>query len=148
MPPPVKRTATVTTCDDPVDLSLRIPQARVLAALMPANADDPPTEWPMIARSQLGLCAGYSAASGTVTRALNGVREGSTSCEPHQGLLSRGLVEEIILDIMGVAETNYRATMLGVQAYRAYAAANNLPAMRERHTYINDRYKKDTTGEK
>ena len=122
---------------------LRTPQARVLAVLMPTNPTAHPINWPCITRAQLGARAGYTATSGTVTRALNGVREGSSSCEPHKGLLSLGLIEEIILDIDGVSETNYQITSAGIEAYLAYTAAHKtLPALRDASICTNDRYKK------
>lgn len=124
---------------------LRTPQARCLAALQPVDVADPMSEWPLVNRAQLGVRAGYTAISGTVTRALNGIREGSSSGDPHPGLLALGLVEEVPVELDGVTETNYRATALGVTAYRAYAAERDgkLPELRDAAVCTNDRYKKD-----
>lgn len=127
----------------PTDLALRVPQARVLAALMPEYPDDPPTEWPLLTRAMLGVNAGYTAISGTVTRALNGVRDGVTSATPHPGLIARRMVEEVVLDIMGVAETNYRITTLGVKAYQAHVASGAaMPKVDDNRVFTNNRYKR------
>lgn len=117
---------------------LRVPQARVLRALVPPPeyADHPElrdTEWPCLPRARLGVRAGYTAISGTVTRALNGIREGSSSGDPHPGLLARGLVEVVRLDVEGEVEDCYRATPAGVAAYRAHVAEHGeeLPPVRD-----------------
>lgn len=150
----------------PTDLSLRTPQARLLAALYPEYPDDPVTEWPVVNRAQLAVRAGYTAISGTVTRALDGLQarrvvgarptsgkwqlvgtdpdvwEGSSSGDPHPGLLVRGMVEVLVLDIVGVSEVNYRATALGVRAYRAYVEAHGaLPVVKDAAACVNDRYR-------
>ena len=124
-------------------IPLRTPQARVLAALVPAYLDDPVSEWPLVTRAQLAVRAGYTAISGTVTRALNGVRAGSSSGEPHPGLLALGMIEEVALDIDGRIETNYRTTHLGVAAYRRYVESNGgeLPKVRDAAICTNDRYR-------
>lgn len=122
---------------------LRTPQARVLAALVPEYRDDPVSEWPLVTRTQLAVKAGYTALSGTVTRVLNGIRAGSSSGEPHPGLLARGFVVEVTLNIDGVSETNYRATLAGVQAYDAHiASGKRLPPNRDAKLCVNDRYRK------
>lgn len=124
------------------DLSLRTPQARILAALMPDDPTDQLCDWPLVTRAQLGVRAGYTAISGTVTRALNGIRAGSSSGDPHPGLIARGMVEEEILTIEGVSEVNYRATDTGVRAYRAHAEVHGeLPVVRDAGVCTNDRYK-------
>jgi hypothetical protein len=80
----------------------------------------------------LGVRAGYTAISGTVTRALNGIREGSSSGDPHPGLLALGYVEEVVLDVEGLKEVNYQATAAGVKSYLAHlAAAGGLPEVRD-----------------
>lgn len=124
---------------------LRTPQARVLAALMPNDTTEPVSEWPLITRAQLGINAGYTALSGTITRVLNGVREGSSSGDPHPGLLARGMIEEVVLDIDGVKEVNYRTTAAGIRAYQAHVAIHGkqLPNVRDKKACVNDRYKKD-----
>lgn len=122
---------------------LRTPQARVLAVLQPVYPDDQVSEWPLVTRAQLGVRAGYTAISGSVTRALNGIREGSSSGDPHPGLLALGYVEEIELDVCGTVETNYRATTAGVIAYKEYLGSDgSLPPLKDAATCINDRYRR------
>lgn len=129
---------------EPTDLELRAPQARVLAALMPEFPDDPVAEWPLATRAVLGIRAGYTAISGTVTRALNGIRPGSSSGDPHLGLLSRGLVEEVVLEIEGVKELNYRITATGIVACQKYMKIHGtLPVIKDAATCTNKRYMVD-----
>lgn len=120
---------------------LRLPQARVLKALMPAHPGDPQSEWPLCARADLATRAGYTPISGTVTRALNGICAHSDSGRPHSGLIDLHLVEVINVD--GATEVNYRITPAGIRAYQQYAAAkgNKLPAVKDAATCTNDRYK-------
>lgn len=129
----------------PPETGLRTPQARVLRALMPDFPEDPPTEWPLLTRAALGVKAGYTAISGTITRALNGIREGSSSGDSHPGLLARGLVEVEEIDIEGVSESNYRATAAGVKEYQEFILTNGdkLPPVKDITTCTNDRYKKE-----
>ena len=120
---------------------LRVPQARVLRALVPAYPEDPPLEWPLYTRAVMGLRAGYTALSGTVTRALNGIRPGSSSGDPHPGLLDRGLIEVITLDVLGTLETNYRITAAGIREYQRFlAAGGTLPPVKDAASCTNDRY--------
>lgn len=123
---------------------LRTPQARVLAALMPTYPNDPVSEWPLVTRAQLAARAGYTAISGSVTRALNGIKFGSSSGDPHPGLLVSGLVEEVPVEVEGLVETNYCATAAGIQAYCTYLAAQGgkLPQLRDASVCTNDRYKR------
>lgn len=133
-----------STSDQQTDATivLRTPQARVLAVLMPTNPAAHPINWPVVTRAQLGVRAGYTALSGSITRALNGIHKGSSSGDAHLGLLSLGLVEEIILDIDGVKEVNYRTTLLGIQVYQQHIAKHKkLPALRDAKICTNDRYK-------
>lgn len=128
--------------------TLRTPQARILAALMPTDSTYPIFDWPLYTRAALGTAAGYTAISGSVTRALNGIRPGSSSGDAHLGLIALGLVEEVVLDIDGVAETNYRTTAAGIVAYRAYISRiGELPAQRDKSSCINDRYKNNSESE-
>ena len=126
---------------------LRTPQARILKALQPAYPDDPVSEWPLVTRAQLGVRAGYTAISGTVTRALNGIRAGSSSGDPHPGLLALGLVEEVAIDLDGHSEVNYRATVAGVRTYQTHLAAQGgkLPRLRDADICTNDRYRPSVT---
>ena len=123
---------------------LRTPQARVLAALIPAYTEDPVSEWPLVTRAQLGVRAGYTAISGTVTRALNGIRAGSSSGDPHPGLLALGFVEEVPVNLDGLTETNYRTTHDGIKAYENHLGhSKKLPAVRPVELCINNRYRKE-----
>lgn len=143
MPVVVKRDPFSGCAIVPNDLALRTPQARVLHVLMPARPEAPAIDWPLVTRAQLGVRAGYTAISGTVTRVLNGIRQGSSSGDPHPGLLARAMIVEVVLDIEGTKEVNYQITPLGIKAYQAYLASNGgkLPAYRDASLCINDRYK-------
>lgn len=125
---------------------LLTPQARVLAALVPDDPSDPVVDWPLWTRVMLGIRAGYTAVSGTVTRALNGIRPGSNSGNPHLGLIGLGYVEEVVLDIEGKKETNYRATAAGVLAYQDHldVVGGELPPPKDPSTSTNTKrgYKK------
>jgi hypothetical protein len=109
---------------------------------MPADPSDHWIEWPVVNRAQLAICVGYTGTSGSITRVMNGIREGSSSGSAHPGLLGLGLVVEDILDIDGLLEVNYRATPEGVRAYQAYLSANGdeLPEVKDAATCTNDRY--------
>lgn len=133
------RGPTPTKTSEPPKIELRVPQARLLAALVPRNPASYWTEWPLLNRAALAVRAGYTAISGSVTRALNGVRAGSSSGPPQQGLLTLGLVEEIELDIDGVRELNYRATLRGVEVYLAYITKRGgaLPEHRDKAISVN-----------
>lgn len=120
-------------------IELRVPQARLLAALIPADPTSYWTEWPFLNRAALAVQAGYTAISGSVTRALNGVREGSSSGPPQLGLLALELVEEVELDLDGVKELNYRATPLGIRVYKEYITkrGGQLPKHRDKAVSVN-----------
>jgi hypothetical protein len=121
---------------------LRVPQARVLRVLMPADPSDHWIEWPVLTRAQLAVRAGYTGTSGSITRVLNGIHEcNRTSGDPHPGLLARGLIEEEPLDICGLIEMNYRITPAGIREYQAWVAAGGrLPAVKDAALCVNDRY--------
>lgn len=122
---------------------LRIPQARVLSALLPPYPDDPPSEWPLLNRAVMGLRAGYTAISGSITRALNGIHPDSSSGDPHPGLLALGYVEALDIDVEGVIEVNYRITRAGIAAIQRYGAS--LPKVRDAVAATNKRYLKDSS---
>lgn len=129
---------------EPSPIELRTPQARILAVLVPEYPEDPVSEWPVISRPQLGLRAGFTVLSGSTTRALNGIREGSSSGTAHPGLLAMGLVEEIVLDVEGVKEVSYRITHQGLRAYAVYVAVHGpLPPPKDAAVATNDRYRKN-----
>lgn len=126
---------------------LRVPQARLLRALMPAVPSDPPIEWPVLNRSALGVQAGYTAISGSVSRALGGISASNkTSGDPHPGLLKLGFVESFELDIDGLTELNYRITAAGIRAYQSFLAqGGKLPPLKAATSCTNLRYAKETT---
>jgi hypothetical protein len=65
---------------------LRVPQVRVLQVLLSAQEPMP--------KSEITRQAGYTALSGTASRALYGVPEGSSSGAAQVGLISLGYVRE------------------------------------------------------
>lgn len=125
---------------------LKVPQVRVLAALMPEDATWPQSEWPLITRTYLNEVCGYSQISTGVTRPMQGIPSGSSSGKSYPGLIALKYVDEIVLDVDGVQEVNYRATLAGALAYLEWAATNNnskkLARVKDRESCINDRYKK------
>ncbi len=150
MPVSVKRSPFVAPTTEPVPMvKLRKPWLYLLEALAPPPAYDAlmyKVDWPVITRAWLGVLAGYTAISGTVTRALNGIREGNNkSGPPHLGILGLGYVEEIVLDIDGVSEINYRITTAGIAVYRdhiaRYGPLDRKP--KDKEGCINTRYRKD-----
>lgn len=124
-------------------IQLRVPQARVLRALMPKYPDDDPIEWPVFIRASLAMNAGYTAISGTITRALNGIRDtGNKSGEPYLGLIDLGLVEVLHFDIEGRIEINYRITSKGIKVYQDHVVkkGEELPKLRAANLCTNLRY--------
>lgn len=120
-------------------VALRVPQARLLQALVPKDPTSYWTEWPLLSRAALGVRAGYTAVSGTVNRALRGIARTCSTGEAHLGLLGLGLVVEVEVDVDGLRELGYRATPLGVEAYRAYLAQRGgaLPGHRDKAISVN-----------
>lgn len=114
---------------------LRIPQARVLLALVPKSGSK---TLPVLPRVELAKSAGFSPTSGTINRALHGIPKGSSSGHPHKGLLALGLLE--CIDRNGI--TGYRITPSGLNAAGEYA---DLPKMRDKTICINSRYLDDLT---
>ena len=108
---------------------LRIPQLRALAALAGGAS---------LSRAELGAACGFTELSGSITRVLNGIREGSSSGAAHPGLLTLKLIEEVEVDVDGAKETLYRITEAGL---RAVADAGPLPPLRDRDASTNERYK-------
>ncbi len=145
---------SITTARDPfrgtragagsarTELALKVPQVRVLRALYPAYPEDPPLEWPLLTRAGLSARAGYTSLSGTVTRALNGLRERSSSGVAHPGLLALGFVQVIPVDQCGMLEDCYRITPAGIRAYQSHLATrgDRLPALKDAASCTNDRY--------
>ncbi len=125
-------------------IALRIPQARILHALMPANISDPVSEWPLLDRPALAIRAGYTIISGSVTRALNGIREGSSSGDAHLGLLALGLVKKVSVDVVGLCEEYYKITHDGIKTYQHFIAnGGHLPVVKDAVICTNDRYLQD-----
>ena len=102
---------------------MRVPHIRVLQAL--ANAGQPLT------LSQLTTAAGYNEGSGTASRALYGVPEGSSSGPEQTGLLALGYVhdEQIQGAGGGRAVNHFSITPSGTKALEEELAATgrNLP---------------------
>ena len=121
-------------------LDLKIPQARVLKALLPTNPKLDPIDWPLYNRVTLAEYAGFNPTTGTINRVLNGVPEGSSSGAPHKGLLERGLMQVIHIDSDGISQAHYRITPLGVEAIVAYLAFNVIPGTRDKASCTNGRY--------
>ena len=137
MPVSVKRTPFVAPTEQKVDL--RVPQARVLHALMPDYPEDPPSEWPILTRVVLSLRAGYTAISGSITRAFNGIKPGSSSGDAHLGLIALGYVDVEEVDIEGVVEQSYRITAAGIEAFKRFFAKSggSLPPLRDAALCVN-----------
>src|SRR5689334_18634126 len=115
---------------------------------MPDDPSIPRFDWPLVNRAQLAVRAKYTGTSGSINRALNGLREGSSSGKAHPGLLTLGLVEELVFDIEGVKEVNYRATADGIAAYREHVAEHGeeLPPVKDAAFCTNDRYLKQAAA--
>jgi hypothetical protein len=111
---------------------------------MPADQTEHPIAWPVLTRAKLCRQAGFKSTSGSITRVLNGIRPGNrTSGAPHPGLVERGLVEVVVLDIEGVREVNYRITLAGIRAYEAYLVrGGRLPEVKDAATCTNCRYQR------
>ncbi len=112
---------------------------------MPSSASAYHTEWPILNRAALGVRAGYTAISGSITRALNGIYEGSSSGDAHPGLLDKKLVKEMVIDLDGMTEVNYQITEEGIKEFEAYIAKNgdNLPPVKDASICTNERYREN-----
>lgn len=113
-------------------LKLKLPQLRILTALAGGGA---------LTRQKICAAAGFSELSGTITSALNGVREGSSSGAAHPGLIRLGLVEKTEIDLDGTIEAVYQITERGHEVLRA--AGRELPETRSRELSTNRRYKEN-----
>ncbi len=144
MPIAIRRAPTFAPPPPTVKAKIDLPlqQVRVLDALMPKDPTRSFENWPLLTRACLGIKAGYTAISGSITRALDGLREGSSSGEAHLGLLAKGMVEKVKLDIEGVAEINYRITAEGIRELQAYRAIHGreLPKQKSTKVSSNNRY--------
>ena len=106
--------------------TIRIPQARCLQALSRAK-----TKKQVLSRSKLAVAAGFSETSGTINRVLHGIPKGSSSGDPHKGIIDLGLVKPLTLDIDGHKETNYQITGAGKKALAAFLKSRKLPELRK-----------------
>lgn len=134
---------------------LRLPQLRVLAALMPANVELRP--WPTYDRVALCRAVGVSTRSDSVWRAIMGLRNRLRK-DAYPGLIDLGLVRAEKLD-SGEAtlhaysgqwrgpriEVTYCITPLGLQVIAAHIAANGpLPPVKSTAGQcVNKRYSKE-----
>jgi hypothetical protein len=112
---------------------LRVPQARVLRALLPLEGN---RDTPTLTRVELAERAGFTQKSGLINRVLHGIREGSSSGNPHKGLLGRRLV--VAIEVNGV--TRYQITPEGVSAIKKHP---QLPELRDKAICVNYRYLQD-----
>ncbi len=115
---------------------LKRPQLRVLKALIGERGEANP----MYCRAELAEKANYTELSGTLWRALNGLREGSSSGAAHPGLLQMGMVARHDINIDGYKDTLYEITEKGVRAFWEYCPDGMLPEVRNRAVCVNKRY--------
>ena len=133
---------------------LRVPQARVLRVLMPADPSDHWIDWPVWTRTYLSLrrVQNWREAPANQRQSyprLNGIGpDNTTSGVPTLASWRCRLVEAITLYIEGRAETNYRITAAGIRAYQAYLArGGKLPPVKDATTCTNARYAEVQGGE-
>ena len=112
---------------------LRLPQARVLRALLPLDGNG---DTPALTRVELAERAGFTIRSGLINRVLQGIREGSSSGNPHKGLLDLKLVAAI--ESNGIKK--YRITPKGINAIKEHP---RLPELRDKTICVNYRYLQD-----
>jgi DNA-binding MarR family transcriptional regulator len=121
----------LTKLPDPQDQwgGLHLPQARVLRALEQSHPH-------LLSRNDLAKHIGYSPISGTLTRALNGIRQGSSSGPTHPGLLKLRMIEKLRQHgrARGVV---YRITERGRCAMKG---VRTLPSLRDQEACKNWRY--------
>ena len=110
--------------------ALKLPQARVLAVLVPDVGDDPPLG--TVPRAALAEAAGFIPTSGTMSKVLNGIQNPESSTGKQQdGLLQYGYIERVTIDLDGMTTDAYRITRSGIRAIRLWLASNELPAKRD-----------------
>ena len=116
-------------------MTLKVPQARVLKALLKAGGSG-------LTRGQLSVAAGFSAISGTVNRALHGIKRSAPQAEyanPHPGLLKLGFVTAHTLDV-DIPEVRYRVSQSGKKALAAFLSERKLGKTRDKSVCVNHRY--------
>jgi hypothetical protein len=117
-----------------------VPQARVLKALRDAGA--------ALSRPEIAERAGFTGKSGTVTRAMNGIPEGSSSGKRQRGLIDLGYVERKEMKTGGgSAQTVYTITDGGLRALNEYLSTDDLGELKDKEQCTNQRYKAATDGE-
>lgn len=121
---------------------LKVPQVRVLVALMPDEGDEPPPG--TMPRQLLAKTAGFIPTTGTINRVLHGIQnKNSTSGAAHPGLLELGLMEKVDIDLDGRTVDTYRITRAGIVAVRDWLSHNELPPKRDEESSTNLRYADD-----
>lgn len=140
---PFVQTAQVASTE-PQKSKMRVPQLRVLSALMPEDTTTDPINWSLFTAVNIADNLGASLISDLIRRALRGIQVGSTSSVSYPGLLELGYVESVTFNIDGVEETNYRITPTGVVAYLAQILEFGPPPAktRNRESCTNKRYSK------
>ena len=117
------------------------PQARVLKVLAPKDTTDHWTDWPEMTRYDLSVRIGWNPTTGTLNRALHGIRKGSSCGAAHLGLLDLELVKEVTIELDSRQTTVYRITAAGVKALQRYLTETpRLPKKRDKELCVNARY--------
>jgi hypothetical protein len=120
----------------PSDIPQPTPQLRILLAL------DQPEARQGLTRDQIKEAVGFSPKSGTLSPALYGIREGSSSGPAEPGLLKLGMVQYEWRRLDGVRKKVYWITQLGESGLAAYQSQfGSLPPLRDKDTCANRRYK-------
>ena len=121
---------------------LKVPQVRVLVALMPDEGDEPPPG--TISRRNLAIAAGPIPTSGTMSKVLNGIQNPESSTGKQcDGLFQYGYIERVDVDLDGQVVDSYRITRAGLAAVREWLANNTLPPKRDEKMSTNRRYTSD-----
>lgn len=98
------------------EVTIRLPQYRVLKALRPHGG-----KYPAYNRVTLAERAGFRGSSGTINRALHGIKKGSSSGDPFKGLLDLGFVRPVQVPVDGASpETAYQSTAAGQKAAQRF----------------------------
>lgn len=123
------------------EIILKVPQVRVLVALLP-EGDEPPLG--TLPRAKLAEAAGFVPTSGTMSKVLNGIQNPNSSTGKQQdGLMQYGYIQKVDVDLDGQTADSYRITKTGIAAVRAWLAINQLPPKRDEKLCTNQRYAGD-----